>query len=64
MLVVAAECDLVRDKNVEYAERTMAMGKDVELVVFPGEEHAFFATKPLSRAADELVGLINRFIHQ
>jgi acetyl esterase/lipase len=64
MLVVAAECDLVRDKNVEYAERMTAMGKDVELVVFPGEEHAFFATKPLSRAADELVGLINRFIHQ
>jgi acetyl esterase/lipase len=64
MLVVAAECDLVRDKNVEYAERMKAMGKDAEIVVFPGEEHAFFATKPLSRAADELVGLINRFIHQ
>ncbi|CAM0914176.1 unnamed protein product [Alopecurus aequalis] len=64
MLVVAAECDLVRDKNVEYAERIKAMGKDVELVVFATEEHAFFATKPLSRAADQLLQLINRFIHQ
>ncbi|KAG8100656.1 hypothetical protein GUJ93_ZPchr0013g37642 [Zizania palustris] len=62
MLVVAAEGDLLKDKNAEYAERMKAMGKDVELVVFAGEEHAFFGLKPLSAATGELVGLIRRFI--
>ncbi|KAF0907941.1 hypothetical protein E2562_022327 [Oryza meyeriana var. granulata] len=62
MVVVAAEGDLLRDKNAEYAERMKAMGKDVELVVFPGEEHAFFALKPMSAATGELVELIRRFI--
>jgi len=38
-----------------------AMGKDVELVVFAGQEHAFFATKPLSPASDELLRVMKRF---
>ncbi|KQJ87621.1 hypothetical protein BRADI_4g12370v3 [Brachypodium distachyon] len=62
MLVVAAECDMVRDKDVEYAERLRAMGKDVELAVFAGQEHAFFATRPFSPAADDLLALIKRFL--
>jgi len=61
MLVVAAERDMVRDKTVEYAQRLKAMGKDVELVVFAGQEHAFFATKPLSPASDELLRVMKRF---
>ncbi|KAL6875582.1 hypothetical protein ACP4OV_013095 [Aristida adscensionis] len=62
MLLVAAECDLVRDKIVEYGERMKAMGKDVHLVMFPGQEHAFCATKPLSAGADEVIHLIKEFI--
>ncbi|KQK20814.1 probable carboxylesterase 15 [Brachypodium distachyon] len=70
MLVVAAEGDLLRDKNVEYAERLKALaaekgkGKEenVELVVFQGEEHAFFGVKPMSEAAGELVRVIGRFV--
>uniref|UniRef100_J3MIR4 Alpha/beta hydrolase fold-3 domain-containing protein n=1 Tax=Oryza brachyantha TaxID=4533 RepID=J3MIR4_ORYBR len=62
VLVVAAEGDLLKDKNAEYVERMKAMGKDVELVVFPGEEHAFFGVKPMSAATGELVELIKRFI--
>uniref|UniRef100_A0A0D9WVT2 Alpha/beta hydrolase fold-3 domain-containing protein n=1 Tax=Leersia perrieri TaxID=77586 RepID=A0A0D9WVT2_9ORYZ len=62
MLVVAADGDLLRDSNVEYAERMKAMGKDVELVVFAGEEHAFFGVKPMSPATGELVEIIRRFI--
>ena len=63
VLVVAADRDLVRDKNLEYAERMKAMGKDVRLAVFQGQEHAFCAIKPLSAAADEVIRLIKRFIH-
>ena len=63
VLVVAAERDLVRDKNLEYPERMKAMGKDVRLAVFQGQEHAFCAIKPLSAAADEVIRLIKRFIH-
>ncbi|KAI4970809.1 hypothetical protein ZWY2020_001723 [Hordeum vulgare] len=66
VLVVAAEGDLLRDKNVEYAERLRAArGKendDVELVVFAGEEHAFFGVKPTSAATGELVRIIRRFM--
>lgn len=66
MLVVAAEGDLLRDKNVEYAERLRAeRGEekdDVELLVFHGEEHAFFGLKPASAAAGELVQVIRRFV--
>ncbi|PUZ63386.1 hypothetical protein GQ55_3G063900 [Panicum hallii var. hallii] len=62
VLVVAAERDLVRDKNLEYAERMKALGKDVRLALFPGQEHAFCAIKPLSAAADEVIRLIKRFI--
>ncbi|VAI91174.1 unnamed protein product [Triticum turgidum subsp. durum] len=58
--------DLLRDKNVEYAERLKAaQGKgndDVELVVFAGEEHAFFGVKPTSGATGELVRVIRRFM--
>ncbi|CAL4903614.1 unnamed protein product [Urochloa decumbens] len=62
VLVVAAECDLVRDKNLEYAQRMKALGKDVHLALFPGQEHAFCANKPLSAPADEVIRLIKRFI--
>ncbi|CAM0905407.1 unnamed protein product [Alopecurus aequalis] len=62
MLVVAAERDFFRDRNVEYAERMKAMGKDVELVVFLGQEHGFFGTDPASDADGELVRLIKRFV--
>ena len=67
MLVVAAEGDLLRDVNVEYAERLRAgRGEeekdDVELLVFAGQEHAFFGLKPASAAAGELVQVIKRFV--
>ncbi|KAM0850068.1 hypothetical protein ACQ4PT_053311 [Festuca glaucescens] len=62
MLVVAAERDFFRDRNVEYAERMKAMGKDVELVVFAGQEHGFFGMDPASDADRELVRVIRRFV--
>jgi acetyl esterase/lipase len=66
MLVVAAEGDLLRDKNVEYAKRLRAARGDendnVELLVFAGEEHSFFALKPTSAAAGELVQVLRRFV--
>ncbi|KAF7055288.1 hypothetical protein CFC21_062838 [Triticum aestivum] len=64
MLVVAAERDLFRDRNVEYAERMKAMGKDVELVVFAGQEHGFFGADPASGADGELVRVISRFVER
>uniref|UniRef100_A0ACD5T793 Uncharacterized protein n=1 Tax=Avena sativa TaxID=4498 RepID=A0ACD5T793_AVESA len=62
MLVVAAELDFFRDRNVEYAERMKAMGKDVELVVFAGQDHGFFGRDPASDADAELVRVIRRFV--
>ena len=44
-----------------YAQRLKAMWKDVQLVVFAAQEHAFFATNPLTPASDELLHIMKRF---
>jgi acetyl esterase/lipase len=64
ILVVAAERDFFRDRNVEYAERMKAMGKDVELVVFAGQGHGFFGVHPALDSDRELLRVIRRFVEE
>ncbi|TVU21771.1 hypothetical protein EJB05_31430, partial [Eragrostis curvula] len=63
VLVVAAGRDLLRDRVLGYAERLKAMGKDVELADFVGEEHGFFVLQPWGEAAAELIGVMRQFVH-
>ncbi|TVU44677.1 hypothetical protein EJB05_04126, partial [Eragrostis curvula] len=62
-LVVAAEHDLLRDRDVDYVARLKAMGKPVELVEFQGQHHGFFVVEPWGEAGDELVRLVRRFVY-
>ncbi|KAL6636785.1 hypothetical protein ACP70R_024357 [Stipagrostis hirtigluma subsp. patula] len=62
-LVVAAEHDLLRDREVGYVERLRAMGKPVEVVEFEGQHHGFFAVEPAGDAGSEVVRLVKRFVY-
>ncbi|CAL5091315.1 unnamed protein product [Urochloa decumbens] len=62
-LVVAAERDVLRDRNAEYARRMKEeWGKDVKFVEFAGVEHGFFSRDPWSESADELLRLVKKFV--
>lgn len=62
-LVVAAEHDILRDRNEHYARRMREeWGKEVAFVEFAGEQHGFFEVDPWSERADELVRLIRSFV--
>lgn len=62
ILVVVGGADLLRDRAREYTEKLKAWGKTVELAEFEGEQHGFFTIDPFSKASDELMRLIQRFI--
>ncbi|KAF0912111.1 hypothetical protein E2562_013007 [Oryza meyeriana var. granulata] len=61
LLVVVAQLDLLRDRDVDYATRLKAMGKQVELVEFEGQHHGFFAVEPFGD--DKLVRVVKRFMY-
>ncbi|XP_040377636.1 probable carboxylesterase 15 [Oryza brachyantha] len=63
LLVVAAQHDLLRDRDVDYAARLRATGKRVELVEFEGQHHGFFAAEPFGDAGSELVRVVSRFVY-
>jgi acetyl esterase/lipase len=63
LLVVVAQLDLLRDRDVDYAARLRAMGKQVEMVEFEGQHHGFFAVEPLGDAGSELVRVVRRFVY-
>jgi len=47
--ILAAELDLLRDENVEYASRLMQAGVRTELHVFPGTFHGFDGLAPATQ---------------
>ncbi|MED6164806.1 hypothetical protein PIB30_093729 [Stylosanthes scabra] len=66
MLVVVAEKDLIRDSQLEYCEAMKDAGKEVEVVVFDGLPHCFYANKIVieldPKAASETQRLIERIV--
>ena len=52
-LVITAECDVLRDEGVAYAERLAASGTKCEHAAFPGVIHGFFGLLGVVDAADE-----------
>ncbi|KAJ6829392.1 putative carboxylesterase 15 isoform X3 [Iris pallida] len=64
MLVVVGGHDLLRDRAVEYAERLKGWGKPVEVAEFAGQQHGFFTINPWGEPANELMGVLKRFIDE
>eukprot|EP01018_Ginkgo_biloba_P010859 Gb_19417 [translate_table: standard] len=55
--------DLLRDREIEYAQALKKYGKQVELIVFEEEQHGFFTITPHSQASQQLMQHIIRFIN-
>ena len=64
MLVVVGQKDLLRDREVEYAEKLRGWGKPVEVAEFIGQQHGFFTIDPWCEAAGELMLRIKQFIEE
>ncbi|GLJ44645.1 hypothetical protein SUGI_0938440 [Cryptomeria japonica] len=62
VLVIAGGCDLLRDREIEYAEKLKEYGKQVELAVYEGEQHGFFTLTPNSSASKDLMDRIIGFM--
>ncbi|KAF8732219.1 hypothetical protein HU200_016194 [Digitaria exilis] len=64
VLVVAAQRDVLRERQAEYARRMKGeWGKEVEYVEVAGVGHGFSeADDPWTQQADELVRLVRRFV--
>eukprot|EP01018_Ginkgo_biloba_P010857 Gb_19420 [translate_table: standard] len=62
VLVIAGGRDLLRDREIEYAQALKKYGKQVELIVFEEEQHCFFTLTPHSQASQQLMQHIIRFL--
>ncbi|XP_068650570.1 carboxylesterase 15 [Aristolochia californica] len=62
LLVVACGEDLLLDRVEEYAKKLKSWGKEVEFAKFEAKGHGFHTMDFFSKAADELMCLIKRFM--
>ncbi|KAJ3705322.1 hypothetical protein LUZ61_009027 [Rhynchospora tenuis] len=64
MLVVVGECDLLRDRSVDYAKRLKEFGKPVELAEFKSQQHGFITINPWSESSAEVMRLLRQFTEE
>ncbi|XP_072957560.1 strigolactones hydrolase CXE15-like [Typha angustifolia] len=65
MLLVVAEKDMLKDREVEYARRMREeWGKHVEVAEFEGQQHGFFAIDSWSEPADEVIRIMKQFMDE
>jgi acetyl esterase len=63
-LVSLAECDIMRDEGLEYAERLRRAGVAVQTHVWPGMLHGFLAHAAMTPYADAAIDEIAAFVAQ
>lgn len=67
MLVCVSDMDILKDRNLEFCNALICMGKKVEIAVYKGVGHAFqvLQNSQLSRTrTQELISNINSFINK
>ena len=62
VLVIAGGCDLLRDREIEYAKKLKEYGKQVDLIVYKGDRHGFFTLTPNSPTSKDLMDRISAFM--
>lgn len=62
MLIIVGECEMLKDRVKDYAERLKAMKKRIDYVEFKGKEHGFFNKHPYSEVGNEFMRLLEHFI--
>lgn len=50
-----AECDILRDENLELRDRLLAAGNSVSATVYPGATHSFLEAVSISRIAEQAI---------
>lgn len=50
-----AECDILRDENLELRDRLRAAGNPVSAIVYPGATHSFLEAVSISRCASQAI---------
>ncbi|KAK1562092.1 hypothetical protein Q3G72_006053 [Acer saccharum] len=64
MLVVAGECELLKDRVHDYANKLKEMGKKIDYVEFERQEHGFFTNDPYSKTSTHFLHLLRKFIFE
>ncbi|PIN25326.1 Arylacetamide deacetylase [Handroanthus impetiginosus] len=64
ILVLVGGSEVMKDRIEGYAKRLKEMGKEIEYVVFKGEEHGFFVNQPFSQVAKQVLQKIHHFMHK
>lgn len=62
IMVVVGGNEVMKDRIEEYYNKLREMGKEIEYVVFQGEQHGFFVNQPFSQVANKLLQIINQFM--
>ena len=50
-----AECDILRDENIDLRDRLRAAGNPVSAIVYPGATHSFLEAVSISRIAEQAI---------
>ncbi|KAL6507797.1 hypothetical protein OROGR_023992 [Orobanche gracilis] len=63
ILVLVGECEVMKDRIEDYYRRLKSMGKEIEYVVFQGEQHGFFFNELFSEVGYQVLQNINQFLY-
>ncbi|XP_022842434.1 probable carboxylesterase 15 [Olea europaea var. sylvestris] len=64
ILVMAGECEVMKDRIEDYAKRLKELGKNIKYVEYQGKQHGFFTNDPFSDFANKVLEEIRYFMSE